>query len=169
MDDSIPIDPDKGLDPHMMFCVRCGGESNSLTIGALRKAKLPTGQWVYSQADRRNETARDLIGRGMVKTRYDLDWVKLDEHERVPDPTPCDACAKELKQWAELVEQGGIYFRCKTCSATGVVKPGTDLAIAVRKQAEVDPPDAMGMEFQNCEQHANALEPEPQQQMGKIA
>ncbi len=166
---SIPLDPDKGLDPHMMFCSRCGGESNALTIGALRKAKLADGRWIFSQADQRNKTAKNLIDQGIIRTRYDLDWIKLDEDERVPDPTPCDDCQQELKQWADLVAQGGVYFRCKTCSATGVIKPGTDLAVAVREKAKIAAPEAMAMEFQNCDQHAAALEPEPQQELGKTA
>ena len=158
MNGSIPIDPDKGLDPHLMFCARCGGESNALTIGAMRKAEVEDGKFVYAMRGKTTLTGKDLEKAGAIANRHDLRWGKLDDYERVPDPEPCAKCHTELKEWAELVAEGGVYCQCSQCTMKGVIKPGTELAEAVRGHTKIAAPKPVGMEFENCDQHAAAID-----------
>ena len=50
------------------------------------------------------------------------------------------------------VAEGGIYFKCATCSINGVMKDN-DFAKAVRAQMEVEAPDPCGVKFDTCEFH----------------
>jgi len=160
MNGSIPIDPEKGLDPHLMFCARCGGESNALTIGAMRKAQLDDGRWTYAMRGKGRLAAKDLEDAGVITNRHNLKWIELDERERVPDPEPCSKCKEELEEWAKLVAEGGVYCQCAQCSMKGVIRPDTVLANAVRAATNIEAPNAVGMEFEQCDQHAVALEPD---------
>lgn len=71
---------------------------------------------------------------------------EIREHERVSGSV-CGACQKELKEHQEVVEAGGIVFRCKDCGAKGVIKESAPLAKKVREQLKVDPPKPCGVEF----------------------
>jgi hypothetical protein len=162
MNGSIPIDPEKGLDPHLMFCARCGGESNALTIGAMRKAEVEDGQYVYAMRGKQNITGKNLEDAGAITNRHNLRWEKLDDNERVPDPEPCAKCKEELETWATLVAEGGVYCQCSQCSMKGVIRPGTVLAEAVRSHTKIEAPSPIRMEFENCDQHAAAINPDEQ-------
>jgi hypothetical protein len=156
--DDIPLDPEKGLDPHMCYCMRCGNDTNSLTVGALRKATLSDGRVVYAQRGAgQRKTRADLHKQGINER---LEWKELDEREKVPDPNFCDSCREELQKWADIVREGGVYFRCKECSANGVIYGDTDVARATRESLDVQAPDPCGFEFSSCEQHENLVEDE---------
>jgi hypothetical protein len=81
----------------------------------------------------------------------------------VPDPEPCAKCKEELELWAKLVSEGGVYFKCSQCTATGVIKPDTVLATAVRAHTKIEAPNSVGMEFESCDQHSVALDPDEQE------
>ncbi len=152
-DDMIPLDPEKGLDPHLTYCPRCGGEANELTIGAVRKAKLPNGQWVYASRNRLHEVRKEL------EKQYgylNLKWEPLDEYEKVPASDVCDKCKEELATFDDVIKSGGVYFKCKECGATGVIKynDGTkEFCDAVRKTAGVPFGRPVGVELEKCEEH----------------
>ncbi len=145
---NIPLHKTRGLDPHLTYCPRCGGDGTGLTLGALRKATLEDGRVVYAQLGKTARTAKDL---GLQP--FELNWVDVDEHERVPDSSICDECEQEVALHKKEVDLGGVYFRCLACSTTGVIKHNHALAVSVRKDAGVKAPEPIGVEFDKCEQH----------------
>lgn len=76
----------------------------------------------------------------------------VGEHDRLPGNL-CQACETEISEHKQLVAEGGIYFKCAECPATGVVKGSTELAKAVRRAMKIDPPAPCGVEFETCAEH----------------
>jgi len=156
----IPIHPERGLDPHLTFCPRCGGETNGLTIGVIRKAEIPNGQLVYAQRGSEQKMRKRLLEQGMISDHERLDWRELGENERVPDSSVCEQCKTELTDWADLVKQGGCYFKCNQCGCNGVINPGSEMAAAVRKATGKPPPQPCGVAFETCDSHKATIEEE---------
>lgn len=155
-DDQIPIDPKRGLDPRLCYCTRCGNDTGSLSVGDVRKAELDNGQVVYaSRGKGQKNVSAQLKRQGYIKR---LSWQRLDDNEKVPDTGFCESCRKELEEWAELVKEGGVYFRCGECKANGVIHPHTEVSETIRKHMGIEPPKPCGVEFQRCEQHERLVE-----------
>jgi len=119
---TIPLKPGEGLDPHLMQCPRCGGETNSLTIGHLKKAELivdrkETGEFVFYNRGKRRSVEKQLpenitLGKEQDAERYD----------KPIDFEPCKKCQEEIEEHARLVvEEKGAYWRCE-CGREGVLK-----------------------------------------------
>lgn len=138
---TIPLDAGKGLDPHMISCTRCG-EQYGLTIGALRQATDSNGVTHYCQ---KGETSRHPH-RGVTN------WTPVKEGTVIPSGL-CTACTEELKRFEQEVANGGIFFKCRCCTTTGVIKGHSPLAQTVRKQMNIHAPEPCGVEFENCEEH----------------
>lgn len=152
---TIPLHKDRGLDPHMTFCRRCGEVAEELTVGELRKAEI-NGQWVYANRGRTHEAKMALIKQKLLNYGDTLHWQEVMEGERVPAQAFCNKCEEELEQWKMFVGAGGLYFKCKECGATGVIKY-TDTSKAmcdeVREKLGVPAPEPAGVEFDTCDQH----------------
>lgn len=134
----IILDEEKGVNPRLTFCQRCGGETNDLMlVGNQNK--------VYSCGQCR------LIHYGSVLNikcpRCDArNWIldhELDDNERLPASEPCDKC----KEMDNEVANGGIYWKCKDCGSNGAIKAGSQMSIDVRDQMNIKAPDKCGVEF----------------------
>jgi len=131
----------------------CGGEAQEITMGAIRKAQLPNGQWVYSNiGSSLSKTKQDLVKQKIIHPNERLSWERLDEYEKVPATRPCDKCQKSLKAQKEVVEQGGIYVRCLECGMEGALTPSA-ITELVREQLGIAAPEPCGMEFDKCSEH----------------
>lgn len=142
---SILLHPKLGVNPRLTFCPRCGGETNELLL--VGKA---------NKLCRCRHCKMTMLGPPWPaicpKCRNYPGWEKireLDEWEKLPSSKVCDECQKEQEQFAQVVKEGGIYFRCK-CGVEGVVKAGAPLALAIREHANIQPPDPIGVEVETC-------------------
>lgn len=150
---TIPLHKERGLDPHLTFCPKCGGEGTGLTIGELRKAEVNTsGQYVYANRGKTTQTGIDLEKQNIINSRYDLHWEEVKEGEKVPDSEPCENCKAEIDEHSKIVSEGGVYFRCAKCKCTGVIKPN-EFTEAIRKHSNIKTPNPCGVEFEKCEEH----------------
>jgi len=125
---NIPLHHERGLDPHLCFCQRCGGKTNAITVGVVMKGKSSKGVHYYQQG-RRGEVEKSI-------DEQLSDVVCVEEHERVPDTHNCEKCQTELNEHKRIVEDGGVFFKCKTCDATGVLRAKSQLAIEVRREVQ---------------------------------
>jgi len=158
MNGNIPLHPKRGLDPHLTFCPRCGGDANDLTIGHLRRVEL-IDNWgrsydpkQYAYANRGEGTRRVIQELEKANRRF-RDWQDVPEGERVPSNGPCDKCEAELVEHKALVAAGGIYWNCNSCSQSGVIKAQSELAKAVRRHAGIEAPAPVGVQFETCDEH----------------
>jgi hypothetical protein len=156
--DDIPIHPERGLDPHLLVCQRCG-ESTGVTVGELRKAQMkkpgdkkPT--WLYAPRSQTRKAEAEAEADGYRVGA----WIAVQEAERVPDPFPCQSCAAELQMFEAIVAAGGVHFRCATCHFTGVLRGESPYAQAVRRSAGIEAPEPCGVEFENCADHTPSTE-----------
>ena len=73
----------------------------------------------------------------------------------------CAECKAELELFQSEVAKGGLYWKCKVCHREGVVrytKNSKDFCETVRRSAfGMEDPEwltkAVGVEFNNCEEH----------------
>lgn len=144
---NIRLDPERGVNPCLTVCPRCGGESPELLL-------LGTSDWLHECA----VCGITNVGpKGQLRCKVDgcggrLKLIRrLEEYERLPATEPCDACKAEIDEHKAIVEAGGIYWRCADCKASGVIK-SNEFAAEVRKAHGIDPPDPCGVEFtkENC-------------------
>jgi len=140
---SIRLHPTKGVNPRLTYCRRCGGDANELVL-------IGTAEGVYKCSlcgmthfgyPRRGQCQSKGCTGGVYKERV------LEDHERLPASDFCNDCKKEMKEHEEVVKAGGIYWRCKDCNSEGVIRASAELAIAVRKQTQIQPPDPVGFEM----------------------
>lgn len=151
---SITLHPKLGVNPHLTYCPRCGGEANELMlignrtnivecpncdakiIGGLKTGeKCPKCQYCAHFGDSSRSVGQ------------------IGEHDKLPATDVCDKCKEELETFKKEVEAGVIYFKCKCCPLTGVIKGHTRLAKAVREKSGIKAPNPVGIEFDDCKQH----------------
>lgn len=128
-DGSITLHPKLGLNVHMTVCPRCCQNGDELVLLGIHNR-------VYECA------ASDCKARTLGKKEkkcpgcgYETERVfvrEIGEHERVSGSV-CGACQKELKEHQDVVEAGGIVFKCADCKAEGVIKASAPLAKMVRE------------------------------------
>lgn len=144
MTGSITLHPTLGVNPHLTYCRRCGGDCEDLILLGARDG-------IY----RCDDCGLNLIGGGPCPDhpgRHTTFVRKVEEHEKLP-AGPCRACRDEIELHEKIVAEGGVYFRCSECSSEGVIKPDSELARAVREHARVAPPKPIGITFDVCQQH----------------
>ena len=136
----ILLHPDKGLNPHMTSCWRCGNNTNEiLLLGEKNK--------IYKcQRCDMHHIGRPKKG---ICTRCKSSTIEflreLEDMERIPSGY-CADCQKELDEYQQIVAEGGVHFRCRNCQSVGVIKK-SKFADAVRERAGVMAPDPVGVEF----------------------
>jgi len=145
---NIPISKEGGLEPHLTFCLRCGGDGDELTIGVLKKAQLDNGQWLYANRGEVKRAERSVIKQGYKG--HISPWQPVLECEKVPASQPCKSCQEEIIAISEVVEAGGVFLRCAECGLQGALRPENELAKDVRKESGIMAPDPVGYEHEGC-------------------
>ena len=144
----IELDPKLGVNAHITFCPRCGGEGDSIVLVGARKNVLKCNNCGMNIFGHRQSDACPSCGNkrqayGMSDqftfVRKIGDWEKL--------PMICKKCEDEMTLFRSIVREGGIYWKCKDCHKEGVLKSSAPLAGLVREHAKIFPPDPVGIEF----------------------
>jgi hypothetical protein len=150
----ITLDPKQGVNPHLTYCPRCGGESKELILIGNRKYKtLCSNCNTMNYGSRKNEKC------GRCKEQmFNAKQEEISEWEKLPATEPCDKCKEEIDQHRKIVAAGGVYVRCKTCNMKGVAIPESQAAKMTREAMKIQAPDPCGLEFENCEQHKEATD-----------
>jgi len=142
---SIRLDPKRGVNPALTFCPRCGGETNELLLVGLaevRRCSKCSGRIV-------GPPPRDGICPLCHQNGREFKYLRQFDgsRERLPASQPCDKCQVEMKKHREIVEAGGVYWRCSDCKSEGVLRETAELSKEVRKQMKIEPPAPCGVEF----------------------
>jgi len=151
----IPLHPERGLDPHLMYCQRCGEDTGSITVGDVIRRKMQDGRILLAN---RGEGVSSAIQAGYTKQDYyNAEIIPIKEGERLPDTSVCAECDAELTMQKGIIEAGGIAFRCTMCHQEGVIRK-SDFADGVRKSAGIEAPIPVGVEFTRCAEHREPTE-----------
>jgi hypothetical protein len=137
---SIRLHPKLGLNPVLTYCCRCGGESQELILaGDARVYQCQTCK--QKMIGDRAESCPKCH----VKMAY-LEKFTPEFGTKLPSREPCDNCKNEIEEHRRIVADGGIYWKCSACTASGVIKMD-GFTMAVRAQLKIDAPKPCGVEF----------------------
>jgi len=150
---AIYLDKEKGVNPRLTSCRRCGEAVGVALMGnkGYKEICQACGMVYYGGRDvgvrscvakRLNEHDKEVACGGTLFNRE-----PLEDMESIPCEL-CDTCAKEIEEHRKVVEEGGIYWQCSDCRASGVIKSNSPICAAVRKQTGIEPPGPVGVEFQ---------------------
>jgi len=156
---SLLLHKEKGVNPYMTYCPRCGGDGPELLLlGAVHeKYTCPSCGTLHIGRPDKGQCAR-CANRYQTGQQWKVE--EIGESEKLPGSI-CDKCKENVKQLKEEVEAGGVYWRCIDCKAEGAIKRDHPFAKAVRDQGNIQPPDPVGVEFSKedcplCSEHAKA-------------
>jgi hypothetical protein len=147
--EKLKLDEEKGLNPRMAICTRCGEDVGVVLLGAeSNKYTCPECDALHYGRPDAKPKWKNLRVCQMCEHPFDSSWKKeaIEEWEKIPSPDPCDECVKKEAEAVQMVKEGGVYWRCTACGSEGVVRPGSELAKAVRASTGVSAPDPVGLE-----------------------
>jgi hypothetical protein len=142
---SITLHPSLGVNPRLVICRRCGSDTNELILLGIKNrvgkcsacgAKVIGGMNSGGTCPACNQRA------SLVDTK------ELRDHEKLPVGL-CASCEVEMKEHAAIVADGGVYWRCKDCRASGVIKAESAAAKAIREGEKVAAPEPPCIELDN--------------------
>jgi hypothetical protein len=142
MSGSIELDPKAGVNPRLTFCPRCGGDSNELVLLGARKFKRICSCGCVNFGARGGDKC-GKCGEGLSHARRE----EIKEHDRLPALGLCETCKEDEAMLKEVVTQGGIYWKCKDCHASGAIKGEHPIAQMVRWKMKIETPKPCGIEF----------------------
>lgn len=152
MSHSIPLHPTRALDPHLTYCPRCGGDGTGIVIGHIFVAHVPghPEQIITCWSRGKGKQVREELDRRNIP----FDTREAEDGEKLPAAEPCPKCQEEIALHRSIVEAGGVYYRCRVCGCSGVIRGDDPLAKHVREKAGIEAPKPVGIEFEACVQHA---------------
>lgn len=134
------VHKDKGLNPRMGMCPRCGEDNGEIIMLGTHDKKgtcNQCGATVYGLGIGSNKCPKC----GSKKGYRDVSII--GEYEKIP-ASICPKCNDELKTFADIVESGGVYWRCSKCNANGAIRPN-EFTKQVREDAGIPAPKPMGI------------------------
>ncbi len=153
MADSIKLDPERGLAPHLMVCPRCGKDSGIALLGdrPYKDVCKDCGAVCYGGWEK---SACPRCGGG------NRDRVKLSESERIY--TLCEECVDQQRQALRRVtEEGLVLVKCDECGMTGILDDAAGCA-RIREELgdrfsrrEDGTYPLCGLQFTKCSEHGD--------------
>ena len=142
-----------GLVPHFTFCPRCGDSGAIEMFNAEDYVTTCPSCTVVNYGAGLEGVCNCGAALSEGRTR------RLEFDERVPSPALCVRYQELSNREAEVVSQGGVFFRCSECGRGGALLPESGLLI--RDKIDLEKfgakedgtyPDC-GVEFTQCDQH----------------
>lgn len=144
-DDSIQLHPEKGVNPHLMVCPRCGKDN-----GAIALLGVANGIYTCKSCGLRHVGFAGSPKGGCQECHgHDFKRTELYDYDKVPGGL-CAECEAKQKECDEVVRAGGIYFKCTGCGSEGAIKADSKTAKAVREKSGIKAPDPVGLECTEC-------------------
>jgi hypothetical protein len=155
---NIILHKEKGVNPKVALCERCGKDWGLLLLGVydIQWKCTKCGALHIGGHSEPKECGKcgnvTLINKGPYEGRDIVSGL-------------CKKCEKELQEHHDIVAAGGVYWNCSNCKANGVIKATSPFAKEVRKAHGVTAPKPCGVEFnkENCPACTRKLAlPEPE-------
>lgn len=149
----IQLHPKLGVNPRILLCPRCGEGSTIVLLGIRNRidtCDICKKNWIGGM--------RECTCGNTYKTSREL----RDSERDIPGDILCTKCEEEVKQFKQIVREGGLHFKCAECKQIGVIRKN-NFTMHVRKQHAADSKDdgflephfkELGFEFSSCSQHA---------------
>jgi hypothetical protein len=138
MSGSIRLHPEKGLNPKLTYCPRCGGEGRDLMLIGTRENVFQCG---YCKITIFGHTVSEPCPK--CQDRGPHTFVrKIEDHEKLPGGL-CLPCEKETTEHDKVVAEGGIHFTCSDCKKGGVIKASAPLSKIIREHHQKEGGDKL--------------------------
>lgn len=143
---TIILHPQKGVNPRIGVCTRCGKDLGIILMGARDQVitckSCGVRNFGYTARHKCPSCKTPLRG---SPTRT------IEDSEHLPMGLCADCERERINQMGE-VAKGGVYFRCTNCEVTGVVKADSPFAREARDGLGIQAPEPCGIEFNafNC-------------------
>ena len=138
------LSKEKGVNPKLTFCRRCGGDTEELMLIGANEGKFTCSQCGMVSFGSQPMGYCPNCKQNHLMTRTGT----IGEYEKLPASEPCDKCKKEITKHESIVAKGGVYWKCTKCGSEGVIKGTTELAKEVRKRHKIKKPAPCGIDFE---------------------
>ena len=142
----INLSKEHGVNPTICQCERCGKETGAIVLaGKCNKYECQEcGAEMFGQ--KKPAKCSGCGGYLVISTDQDVAAPRYIRQGLCPD------CEEEIAKQENLVRLGGIFWRCSECGSSGVIRPGTDMALMVRHKLGILTPAPCGIELTsgNC-------------------
>lgn len=142
----ILLHPEKGINPFMTYCPRCGGEGRDLILIGARDSVITCPHCginaIGFSPNQRCPSCKEKLAGGKHR--------KLEDHEKLPGGL-CQKCEDLEKAANEEVKKGGVYVKCK-CGMQGAIKADHALAKHTRDRLNLHSGEPCGVEIETCPQ-----------------
>jgi hypothetical protein len=138
--DKIELHKEKGLNPHMTVCQQCGQDIGLMLLGSADSLLTCNDCGKTTVGKRKARTCADPECKGRLTFKEEL-----ADTSRFPGGL-CDVCKLERDTHAKFVSEGGVYFKCDDCNATGVIKSNS-FTQEVREKHNIPAPNPVGVQF----------------------
>ena len=135
----LELHPQKGLNPHMTYCPRCGEDAEEIIL-------LGANDNLYRCGCGKSYVGKSSIVCKSCRTRMKFER-QIRESEKLPASDICNKCKDADKAVRKEVERGGIYWHCVDCGAAGAIKAEHPMSASVRKHMKISAPKPCGVEF----------------------
>ena len=136
---SIPLHPEKGVNPRVIVCANCGTSTGIAMMG--RRDKV----WKCLSCNLHHIGGKPETGKCHCGADNFEDKGSLPDNAQIPCDL-CDDCMAKEQACVEEVEKGGVYWRCLDCKSTGAIKAEAATAKEVRKAHGIPSPAPCGVE-----------------------
>ena len=138
----MKLHKEKGLNPKLTFCPRCGGDANEIILIGIHEGKYTCRKCGMISFGSQTHNRCPRCEQDYLMTRTST----IGEYEKLPASEPCDKC----KEHSEIVKKGGVYWKCSTCGSEGVLKV-SPLSKKVRKLHKIPAPGKCGIDFEGTQ------------------
>ncbi len=140
---SVLLSKKHGVNPTLALCCLCGKKTGEiLLLGKCNEYKCQDcGFVIYGRLAPKDKSCTQCGG------QMELVATDVEAPTQLRSVELCEECAATNEEHAALVRQGGIYWRCRTCGSTGIIRPGTGFALKVRHKAQIVAPNPVGVDL----------------------
>ena len=148
---SLRLDKEKGVNPRLTFCAQCGEDAEELILLGSQKHKYtcPDCNAVHFGRPDTDPSKKNLRCCQKCGFGFGSNWAKdeIEEWEKLPASQPCKKCRDIAEEVNDVVKEGGVFWRCKSCGSNGAIRAESDFAKLVREKMEILAPEPVGVEF----------------------
>lgn len=153
---SLRLHKTKGVNPRLTCCRNCGKDVGVALLGASESVFKCSRCDMKSIGGRPRKNRPGHLGERQcpgcgAHDSYVRDGV-VGEYDKIPDGL-CTECEETEAACAEVVREGGIFWKCSKCGSAGAIRASAPLAAMVREQMDIAAPDPVGVDFEgdsNC-------------------
>lgn len=142
---NVPLHPSKGINERMLSCGRCGADTDDkVLLGANEyKGKCPKCGTLCIGISNVGWAECPICKE--FQTFKEIEIIRDDE--KIKGQVLCPLCQQALNTMREMVEKGGVYYRCTDCGASGAIKASHLISIQVRAKLQKPAPIPCAVNF----------------------